>query len=388
MPTVCVISGAAPHDGNAVADYAWLLARELAERSEVTFLAPGEAVADGGRVRHRVLPPGWDLRAAREMVRGVASLRPDVLLIHYVPHMYGWQGLKPFFALALLTIAAKGYPIVTVAHEFRAPWSARPVSLARAVGHRILFRAIVRASRCVVATTPFCRTLLAGAFGRRGPRFRAIPISATLPVVGLDAARRAAVRSRWGARGNALLVTAFGTAVAPAATALARLIRGIAAECGDARFVIVGGESESLRQMLAAEPDLRDRVAATGPLPGEALSEIVSASDLYAACYADGASTRRTSLMLGLAHGVATMSNPGVLTDDRLRSGGIILIADPDGLDRAVLRRLCVDAREREAFGSRARRLYESRFDLRVVATEYERLLEDVTAGNRATPRE
>jgi len=371
---VVMVCGAPPGAGNAVADYAWLLARELAARADVVFISPREVPAEPGSVRHHRVPAGWGIRAGRETVRAVNAARPDVVVVHFVPQMYGWQGLKPWFSLMLLALAAKGWPIVTVAHEFRAPWSLHPLRLTQAIGHRLLFHLVARASRDIVTTTTFCRDLLTRGGRARGRRVHAIPVTATLPIVELDAAERRAVRGRLAIADDALFVAVFGTAVEEAVAAIALVTRRIARENPTARFVVLGQESEQLTERLGTEPALSGRVTATGALPGDELSAIVAASDLYAVCYADGASTRRTSLMIGLAHGVATLSNPGILTDNVLRSGAVGLIADPETLDRPLVRRLCTDPHERAALGARGRRLYESRFAPPIIAAEYERL--------------
>jgi len=54
---------------------------------------------------------------------------------------------------------------------------------------------------------------------------------------------------------------------------------------------------------LAHRLNLQDSIRWLGELPDEGVSRLLAASDLYVLPYSEGASTKRTTLMTGLAHG-------------------------------------------------------------------------------------
>ena len=81
-------------------------------------------------------------------------------------------------------------------------------------------------------------------------------------------------------------------------------------------FVMLGsGGSEVRSALLAESPDLSSRLLATGFLPSGELSPHLAACDLLIQPYPDGASSRRSSLMAGISHGVPVVTTSGHLSE-------------------------------------------------------------------------
>ena len=116
-----------------------------------------------------------------------------------------------------------------------------------------------------------------------------------------------------------------------------------------------------------------------GYLPANEASIRFAAMDIYLAPYIDGISTRRTSLMSGLQHGVPTVGTRGMLTDEMLaaQDGRAFLLADvnePAAFDSHVVRLLNDDGL-RASLGAEGTAFYEREFSWpRIV----ERLLTDL----------
>jgi glycosyltransferase involved in cell wall biosynthesis len=108
-----------------------------------------------------------------------------------------------------------------------------------------------------------------------------------------------------------------------------------------------------------------------GALDNDALAAELARVDVFLAPFADGVSTRRTSLMAALQHGLAVVGTDGRLTDNVLRSAGdairLVPVDDADGFATATLR-LAEQPAERAALGAAAARLYEAEFDWPVLA--------------------
>jgi glycosyltransferase involved in cell wall biosynthesis len=69
----------------------------------------------------------------------------------------------------------------------------------------------------------------------------------------------------------------------------------------------------------------RDVVVHTpGYISGDKVARWLSAADIYLAPLADGASTRRTTLMAAMQHGLAIVATDGSLTDTILRTSGAL----------------------------------------------------------------
>jgi glycosyltransferase involved in cell wall biosynthesis len=134
------------------------------------------------------------------------------------------------------------------------------------------------------------------------------------------------------------------------------------------RFALfVGRGSQSFRdKMAAAQPELAARIAATGELPSEEAIAHIASCDLLIQPYPDGASSRRTSLMAGLALGVPTVTNRGILSEPMwgTESSGVAVVESPEpaALAAAAEAVLALTPEERSAFGSAASAWYRSRF--------------------------
>ena len=82
--------------------------------------------------------------------------------------------------------------------------------------------------------------------------------------------------------------------------------------------------------------------------------------------YPDGVTTRRTSVMAALAHGRATISSSGRLTEPFWAETRALALHPVDDVLSFIdlAERLSEDKTERNLLGERARKLYEERFDL------------------------
>jgi glycosyltransferase involved in cell wall biosynthesis len=125
----------------------------------------------------------------------------------------------------------------------------------------------------------------------------------------------------------------------------------------------MGNGSERFARSLAeSHPELQDRVHATGLLSDAALSHHLSACDLMLQPYPDGLSSRRTSLMNVLEHGIAVVSNTGHLTEDFWPSSNIAGFGSSGDLATHCIR-LLNDRAARAQTAQSGLALYRARFD-------------------------
>ena len=383
---ICTLCGAAPNVNDGVGDFSWLLAQELSKENTVTLIVPkvdGAAdCAKTGRVSIYSVSHGWGIETSKEVFHLVRRLNPDVILVHFVPQLYGWKGAKPFLALLLLALRRRGYRIVTVAHEFSAPFGPSPKLIMLASVHRLLLRAILSASNRIVLTTEFSLDLFRRRFPRRQADFRRIPVASTVPVAAVDEARRGELRRKLGIAADEIVISTFGSVIGLSVPLFEKLFRWFTHEGVPFRILVIGKAGEQLREKLAHDPVTVERIVATGPLGSVAVSEYLSVSDLYVAFYPDGASTRRTSLMIGLAHGIPVVSNSGALTDPRLASSGALHLLNGLMLEdeTRVLRQLCKSPELRSRLGKQARVFYEEHCSWQKIGRQYEQVFQEVLA--------
>jgi hypothetical protein len=85
--------------------------------------------------------------------------------------------------------------------------------------------------------------------------------------------------------------------------------------------------------------------------------------------FPDGVSSRRTSVMAALAHGLAVVTTRGRLTETLWAESGAVALAPAEDCRELLkeVERLLFDTAKRERMGVAARTLYRERFDVSLV---------------------
>jgi hypothetical protein len=193
-----------------------------------------------------------------------------------------------------------------------------------------------------------------------------LPIPSSIPRV--DAAQ-AVQATRTTAAGEAsFLIGHFGSYGDHIAPTLGRVLTDLLSS--DARFAALctGAESDRfIKPLLARHPEYQGRLRASGRASAHDVSVQLQACDVLVQPYPDGVTTRRTSVMAGLANGCAVVTTDGKLTEDVWHTAGCVGLAragDSAAIAQQV-RELLSDAPSRRALQTRAGHVYEAHFALR-----------------------
>ena len=133
----------------------------------------------------------------------------------------------------------------------------------------------------------------------------------------------------------------------------------VAAVCAGA------GSDTFVERILTERPMFRGRLSATGRASARDISLHLQACDLLLQPYPDGVTTRRTSVMAGLANGRAVITSEGPLTENIWRETGAVSLAPSIDALVTSTRSLLSDTAARVSLEARASATYASRFDLR-----------------------
>jgi glycosyltransferase involved in cell wall biosynthesis len=297
-----------------------------------------------------------------------ACAAPRRLLVQYVPHGYGFGAMNVAFCAWLWKRARlDGDEVELMVHEpfldFRGGTWRRWVA---ASAQRLMTVVLLGAARRVRVSIPAWGELWRPyALGRR-VRFEWLPVPSTLKAEP-DASEVARVRALCVPRGGGSLVGHFGTYPAPVAEHLARTLPALLGRRESCAALLLGRGGADLRERILGEhASLAARLHAPGVLPARALSSHLAACDLVALPFPDGVSTRRTSAMAALAHGVAVVTTVGRLSEPLwAESGAVELVAAGDPLATcAAVERLLADDTERARLAAAGRALYRERFDV------------------------
>jgi glycosyltransferase involved in cell wall biosynthesis len=197
---------------------------------------------------------------------------------------------------------------------------------AAAIAHRLMTIILLNAVRRVWTSIPAWESRLRPYALGRIIKFGWLPIPSTIPVID-DPLTVAALRTRYAPAGN-ILIAHFGTYGRHITEPLKALLVAILRDHTNISVLLLGRGGEALRDDLIGVNGMpADRVHATGQLAAADLSRHLSACDFMIQPYPDGISSRRTSAMAGLSHGLAIVTTTGHNTESFWAESGAVAIS-------------------------------------------------------------
>ncbi len=380
MTTWHILTGEYPPQTGGVSDYTQLIAESLVRTGEeVHIWAPeciGELECIGEMPRvpgvkvHR-LPGVFGRQALRKLDAFLHNQpQPFRLLVQYVPHMYGLKGMN--LPLCLWLLRQKHVRPWIMFHEVAYPWewqqSLRHQLLA--VVQRLMASLLVRAADLIFVSIPHWQLILQS-LAPKFPQIIWLPVPSNVSLTAEPESVRS-IREQICPNPSTQLVGHFSTYGAAIATTLIDLIPFVLHEY-DRKILLIGRESFRFRDLFLAQySQFQDRVIATGELNPSAIAAHLRACDLLIQPYPDGVSSRRTSLMAGLALGLPIVTSEGALTEPIWRDEKLVAVAPIHDLAyfRATVHALLQDEPARQELGQRAKVGYAKWFSLdRTIAT-------------------
>ena len=297
-----------PPQVGGVSDYTALLSQALRDEGQpVHVWAPGsEETPPTESHVYRVLG-NFDyasLARADELLDQYPS--PRTLLVQWVPHGYGRRSMNVGFCRWLAKrVRHHGDLLQLMVHEPFLEFRGIRQSAAAAV-HRWMVWTLLHAAERVWLSIPAWESKLR-MYAPAKLRMDWLPIPSSIPRTATPDSTRAA-REKSG--NPPLLLGHLGTYSPVIREMLEPTILELLRSHLELSFVMLGSGGREVRSaVLAASPDLSSRLFATGFLPSSELSAYLAACDLLIQPYPDGASSRRSSLMAGISHGVPVRHN-------------------------------------------------------------------------------
>ncbi len=378
-----ILTSEYPPQIGGVSDHTYAMAGAFGARGESVHVWCPPAPADGptpelaGVAVHRTFGR-FAPRDLRETGRALdACPAPRRLIVQWVPHGFGWRAMNIGFCAWLWNRARKGDRVELVVHEPFMPLDGPIRHVALGIVQRAMAAILLRAAADVWVTTPAWIDRLRPYSPFRMLPFRWIPVPSTIPVVN-DVQRARQLREHF--TDPALCLAGhFGFGGGQAIELLAAAFQAIAEQPGGHLVLIGRGGEEVREELLARVPDGASRLHVTGELGTGEISSWLSACDLVVQPYPDGVTTRRTTTVTALAHGVPVVTTSGALTEAMWGESSAVALApasDPVSF-AAATRRLMKSAAERTRLRFAGRALYRARFDI-------DRMIDQLRSGEGA----
>jgi glycosyltransferase involved in cell wall biosynthesis len=357
-----VLAGEFPPDRGGVGRHTSQLAHELARSGKrvVVFTQRGETRTDGS-IEICAEAGRWTRDGlARLGTAFDAEARPRRLLVPYAPNVFGRRGLNLAVCRWLVARAEAGDEIHLIVHEPFYPWRLvdKPSRWVLAAVQRLMMRRLLAASARVYLSTMSWEPLLRP-FAPPGLPMVHLPSFSNVPVE--PPAAGDGIRARL-TSGASSVVGSFGAQPGEIRELLSEIVSRTASS--DTCWVFMGDGSRDVASFIASAcPASRPYIHATGTVDESTLSAHLHACDVMVQPYRDGITTRRTTAMACLAHGVPVVTNHGMFTEPMWRESQAVLLSDGDSASLAAnAATLLADVEARRRLGLRGRAVYERQF--------------------------
>lgn len=368
-----IITGEYPPQSGGVSDYTELLANGLAASGcEVHVWCP--TVDYDTPVHTEVVVHRFNKHfSPRNLIRLGKFLTdypaPRLLLVQYAPNAFGMRGLNILFCFWLLwRKLIRKDDVRVMFHEpfFYFTWQ-RPQRNLLALVQRLMAMVLLAASRVVYISIPAWEKILERVAWLRRPPMIWLPIPSTIPLSedreSVTAIRRKVTSDQSGKS----IVGHFGTYGDNIKPELARIFIQLLRANTDVVGICLGTNSNKfVNEIICAHPELKSRLTALGSLSAKDVSHFLQACDLLLQPYPDGVSSRRTSVMAGLSHGLPIVTTTGVLSEPIwAETNCVVLVATNNNNNFvAAVQILLKDSFARTSLSSRASSVYSQYFAL------------------------
>jgi glycosyltransferase involved in cell wall biosynthesis len=358
-----------PHCGG-VGDYTAQIAEALSQSGDnVSVYSPAPASVWTGAARLEVIAlPDRFGPAAQQLLTTRLDRDPSSrLLVQYVPAVFGARGSNRSFCNWVRGRVSSGTDVRIMFHEPYLYFQWRPDHMLTALAQRSMARTLLDGGHGQLPTVYFSTDAWRRYLLRYGPSAIAgaltLPIPSSIPCANEPGAVRAARQAVGDAH---YLVGHFGTYGRHVAPLLRRIVHALLASDSRLAMICLGAGSDAFAQQILAErPMYQSRLIGGGRASPRDISLALQACDVLVQPYPDGVTTRRTSVMAGLANGCAVVTCDGPLTEAVWRETSCVSLApSADAIGRAA-GVLLADPEARAALRARARRTYAARFDVR-----------------------
>src|SRR3989338_6790973 len=369
---IIIISPAFPPNRDGVGDYTFVLADGLADKNEVIIVTSKlKGVKSESKNKFHVIREidkwgGLDLFHILSICK---NFSPELVIIQYVSFMYGRGGINLTFPLLSVLLRIR-YSVFTMLHELFTPFGfSIKTFLMSLIQSLMLFFLIIGSDRIGVSIKVWERVLKRFFFWRKG-YFRLILIPSNIKI-----STKTNIPEKLSRFNKKPLLAFFGSFhITKMVEFLTASLDALVKKGYDAGLIVIGQDEKEISAYIKELPDyLKGRIFCTGYCSSEDVSQYLSITDIFLLPLIDGVSSRRTSLMAALKHGLPVVTTKGFLTDDIFLQEDFTLLSPPTdkSLFVANVVRMAEDETLRKNMGKRGKEAYEKYFSERLMVERY-----------------
>ncbi len=371
-----------PPKVNGIGDYTFFLSQALANQfdCQVTLLTSDGnfQCPQGCQLEKGVFVPGAAL--LKTLPKMMGKLQADWLLIQYNPFLYAHRGFNPWLIAAVAQIRSQqsSLKIALMAHEMF--MTAENLKFAiLGTFHRIQLWGLLRSIDLAFASIDTWTAELRRWIPEK-PVF-SLPVGSNVPQVSVSCEALARLKQELGIDPAALVLGAFGSYhYGRMPERIIRTLERLDRNNIKVHLLFIGSGGEQLRKLCPTR--LHPILTITGALGCDAVSAHLQLIDLLISPFLDGISTRRSSAMSCLAHGLPLLTTSGRLSDTLWHEalGEQLIPVEAEAAYFEAAQQLCLDKEKRKNLAHISRSLYQDRFTWKRIA---QRLLDGLEKVER-----
>jgi glycosyltransferase involved in cell wall biosynthesis len=360
-----IVYPALPPKLDGIGDYSARIASALSISHQVVFLTASQQPLDPVEgVRVVQCFQSNDPRSNWQLADRVREERPDWVIVQYNPFSWGRRGLNLQLHRVMRRMRADAKVAIMYHERYFGPVAGWRTAL-MAGWQRWQYRRLVGAADlCFYSTEPWVDD-----HRRRFPGKPAchMPVGSNIPL--MDGSREEARRTLE-INPDTIVLGVFGSAHVSRLLDWIRLgAEKLRATGADVLLLYIGPDREVVTRAMGDVP-----VRCLGPLGAEEVSLRLRAMDIYLSPFADGVATRRTSFLVALQHGIATVSTTGrdtgpLLTAQAGRAFLLTPVDQPAAFAQAVVQ-LAADSSLRSRLGQEGASFFQSAFSWEHLAAQ------------------
>ncbi len=325
----------------------------------------------------------WSLKNIPKILSLIKIIKPDAILVQYVPYMYNYYGLPFWLIILFIILRILNYKIILRIHEIAINWAFNPVLVLISISQRFIANFLCLLSDVCLVNMLYFAKMLKICKGK----IRIVPIGSSI-IISEERKQKIEkeiikLKVRINENNKNVVLSSFGI---DASYRRYDVVLEVLRRNDNLKFLYIGEGNNLLK--LARDMNLESKTIITGYLAPEDVYTYLRCSDLFIMLHADirgGVGTKSGALMAAFYLGLPIIACKGKITDQyyfkHLENIYLINECTPEKLSNAIYE-ILNDENLMIRLCKGAKRTYDAFFSWTKIAELYKKEIDIIIKKN------